>query len=155
MDHDTPLEVVLGVSAAEKMEEMGGARRDLTERKKYPTTSDLCYFLPLANIQSLHVIHACELPADFWSEMLGRVDGLRYMKLSNGPMPDLSLLSSTARNPKKYPGRRRVRGPYPEHLFVPALEELEFHDITFVAAEGNDMSQKSLFSTLSTRYGHD
>ena len=146
--HDIPLEVILGLSKPEETEEMEETK-DLTEHDIHRIMSDICCSLPLTNVQSLHVIQP-EFASVIWTKILGCLDGLRYMKLSDACMPDLSILSSTAA--ENLNGQRsRDHGATPGHIFVPALEELELYRIMFIPECG--MSEQALVDALSTRKG--
>ena len=148
-----PLRIFLGGVQDEDTEEMELSRSDAQR-----IMSDICCSLPLTNIQSLHVLHPWELPSNIWKGMLGRMDSLRYMQLSYGLLPDLSLLFLATRESDKNPGGQ----PIPDqdvtsgHKFVPALEELELYRITFVPDHTplrSGMSQTSFLDALSTRKG--
>lgn len=97
-----------------------------------------------------------KFPSVIWSEMLGCLDGLRYMKLSDGTMPNLSMLFPATHEPKEdstgKPGHDQ--DPALCRVLAPALEELELENISFVPnSVAQYWSQKSLFDALSTRKG--
>jgi hypothetical protein len=112
--------------------------------------SDICCSIPLTNVQSLHVIDPL-FPPGFWRKMLGHLQDLRYLELSNGGMPDLaSVLSVTdliahegVENLDGHASSDRDR----DHMLVSRLEELELYKITFSTRDPQDC----LFDALSTR----
>ena len=112
--------------------------------------SDICCSIPLTNVQSLHVIDLLFAPG-FWRKMLGHLQDLRYLKLSNGDMPDLaSVLSVTdlsphegVENPDGHASSDRGR----DHMLVSRLEELELYQVKF----GTRDLQDCLFDALSAR----
>ena len=117
----------------------------------------ICCSMPLSHIQSVHVIKP-PLPVAFWTDILGCLPHLRYLKLSEGFMPEIaSILSLSPHNTADQDGLGD-RGR--DHIFVPTLEELELDKITFSAAvnivTGNDIpfetsDFQSLSDALSTR----
>ena len=119
---------------------------------------DICCSLPLTNVQSLHIISP-DFSPNLCKDILGRLDALRYMKLSCDPMPDLSLLSLAVPESNENPSMQHVpdRDPTSGHMFVPVLEELELHEISFIpddpSVQSDFMSQRSFFDALSTRKG--
>ena len=143
--HSIPLKITLG----EDNEELEG----VTESDKHRIMSDICCSLPFTNVQTLHVTQP-EFPPAIWKEILRHLDGLHHMRLSDGCMPDLSILSHVANEPKENPGGKLTHDQ-DRHIFVPALEELVLCGISFIRDDatphGAHMSQSSLFGTLSTR----
>ena len=145
--HKIPLKITFG----EEDEEM-----EMAEGDKHCIISDICCSLPLKNLQSLNVLFPCQFSADLWRGVLRDLDGLRYMKLSYGGMPDLSDLFLAAHESRESPGVQPTLDQHPtsRHIFIPALEELELQQITFthdnVQRQGV-MSKRSLFNALSTR----
>ncbi|KAF8555346.1 hypothetical protein OG21DRAFT_1507762 [Imleria badia] len=87
--------------------------------------SDICCSMPLTHLQSIHVFHPPTSSA-FWMRTFGHLQDLRYIKLSQGDMPELaSLLYDDCAEDQD--------GRTPNQIFAPALEELEVVDITFAA----------------------
>ncbi|KAF8138933.1 hypothetical protein EV363DRAFT_1445705 [Boletus edulis] len=89
-------------------------------------------FVPLMDVQSLHVINPPVLPA-IWRSALGHLQDLRYLKLSSGDLPDLapvlSLTDITTSEGAEDQGGHTNRSP--DRMLAPALEELELDDIFF------------------------
>ena len=112
--------------------------------------SNICCRIPSTHIQSLHIVNPSS-SLDFWKKALDHLDGLRRLKLSDGLMPKClaSLLALTAEGRAEDQHDPRVR-----HTFVPALEELELHLMTFRSKSrpsGKIISEKALLGALSTR----
>ncbi|KAF8550384.1 hypothetical protein OG21DRAFT_1487807 [Imleria badia] len=115
--------------------------------------SDICCSIPLTKVQSAEVI-VPPFPLAFWRKTLGHLPALRYLKLSQGDLPDLaSILSLSPPDCTNEDGRSN-RGP--DRVIVPALEELELYEISCPllppAADSNPNVQ-SLYDALSTRAG--
>ncbi|KAF8138947.1 hypothetical protein EV363DRAFT_1315259 [Boletus edulis] len=91
---------------------------------------DISTFVPLMDVQSVHVIHPPVLPA-IWRSALGHLQNLRYLKLSSGDLPDLapvlSLTDLTTSEGAEGQGGQTNRSP--DWMLAPALEELELDDI--------------------------
>ena len=119
---------------------------------------DIHCSLSLTNIQSLHISAINFLSPNIYRDILGYVDALQYMKLSDGYIPELSLRCLAVPESNENLGRQHIpdQDPTSGHTFVPALEELELESIMF-AAEHTSLqgvvSQRSLIDTLSTRKG--
>lgn len=114
--------------------------------------SHICCAIPWSNVQSVHVIDPPSSQA-FWVHVLGHLQGLRYIKLSKGHMPNLaSVLSVT---PRDYTESYSDRGRNQE--FIPELEELELYDIVFRTTQKGDIDPlkvtgvRSLCDALATR----
>ena len=106
---------------------------------------DICCSIPSTYVQILHVINPPFAISDnFWRSTLGHLHGLRYIKLSNSNMPDLSLLTLYADRP--------VEALH--HMLIPGLEELELYCITFSPEDNwSDeiiSDEQSLLDVLST-----
>ena len=119
--------------------------------------SEICSLMPLANVWSAHVIDPPFSPA-FWRRLLGRLQELRYLKLSSGRMPDLVSVLSLAdidthkgwENQVEHPGGDRGT----DHVLVPHLDELDLYYITFSPTGDSDLpgiTEYHLFDALSTR----
>ena len=115
--------------------------------------SDICCSVPLTHVQSVHAVNP--LSSAFWSKMLAQLQGLRYLKLSQGYMPDLgTLLSPTShRDATDQGGCYGDRAP--DRVLVPALEELELDDLVISRRSESDMQyipcMTSLRNSLSSR----
>ena len=109
---------------------------------------DICCSIPSTHVQTLHVIDP-PLPSDFWRKTLGHLRGLRYMKLSDGCVPDLVSLLAILETPNLHVASNHDLAQ--DREFVPALEELELYRIRFRFMDEDSLSQKSLPDTLSTR----
>ncbi|KAF8119732.1 hypothetical protein EV363DRAFT_1461222 [Boletus edulis] len=108
-----------------------------------------CCPVPFPNIESIHV-HRPPHSSAFWMHVLGRLQGLRYLKLSDGNMPPplASLLSLAAHDGTESDTEHPDQGG--NQTFAPALEELEFQKIVFsTTRKGADV--QSLLDALSTR----
>ncbi|KAF8138939.1 hypothetical protein EV363DRAFT_1315243 [Boletus edulis] len=113
--------------------------------------SDICCSIPLTNVQSVHVVNP-PFSSRFWREILEHLEDLRYLKLSDGCMPDLaSMLSVT------HCGLTTNQEQHDNGGVVPGLEELELCDITFLPVLDDDADSpkaadvQSLCDALSTR----
>lgn len=89
---------------------------------------------------------------------MGRLQDLRYMKLSNGILPDLTVFACTELTvPDGAEGDGGLDpGDYPSHVLVPALEELELEWITLSPGAdrrlgGPGISYQRFLNVLSTR----
>ncbi|KAF8555350.1 hypothetical protein OG21DRAFT_911422 [Imleria badia] len=112
--------------------------------------SDICCSMPLTYLQSVHIFQPPTSSA-FWTRTFGHLQDLRYIKLSQGDMPELAAIL--------YNDCTEIWGERtPDQIFAPRLEELELYDITFAAsppeydimgALGTDL--QSLQDALSTR----
>ena len=80
----------------------GEERGETTKSDKHRIMSNICCSLPLTDIQTLHVTKP-EFPSAIWNEILGHLGRLRYMKLSDGWMPDLSMLRTQLWAAYSYP----------------------------------------------------
>ena len=99
--------------------------------------SDICRSIPLTHLQSVHV---CDPPisSNFWMRTFGHLQNLRYIKLSQGSMPELaSLLDDHCTDAS-------------DQIFAPGLEELELENITFTT-DWDAFSLQSLEDAVSTR----
>ncbi|KAF8555400.1 hypothetical protein OG21DRAFT_1496349 [Imleria badia] len=119
--------------------------------------SDVCCSLPLTNVETVRVIEP-PVSSTFWRKILGHLPNLRYLKLSEGRMPDLaSVLSLTHHGDTEKEGGYTDRGP--GRVLAPILEELELEDIDFFSSslpEGLTMDPptadvQSLIGALSSR----
>ncbi|KAF8437157.1 hypothetical protein L210DRAFT_3547026, partial [Boletus edulis BED1] len=93
---------------------------------------DISSIVPLMDVQSLHVICPPVSPAT-WRTALGHLQGLRYLKLSFGDLPDLAPVLSLT-DPTTSEGAEGQSGHTnrsPDRMLAPALEELELHRISF------------------------
>jgi hypothetical protein len=109
--------------------------------------SDICCSMPLTHLQSLHVV-APPTSSAFWMRTFGHLRDLRHIKLGQGSMPELaSLLYGECTENRA--------GHTPNHIFAPALEELQVYEIMFAADPptldtlGTDLL--SLQDAISTR----
>ena len=103
----------------------------------------ICRSMPLSHVQNVHVLNP-PLFLSFRTDVVGRLQNLRSLRLSDGSMPDLvSVLSLPPPN---------CVDPGQTPIFAPALEELIFHKISFWTAVKNDMTRllESLRNALST-----
>ncbi|KAF8437276.1 hypothetical protein L210DRAFT_3547341 [Boletus edulis BED1] len=114
-------------------------------------------FVPLVDVQSLHVINPPVLPA-IWRSALGHLPDLRYLKLSSGDLPDLapvlSLTDITTSEGAEDQGGHTNRSP--DRMLAPALEELELDDIFFWKRTKKDkcpVDVQALCDALATRKG--
>ncbi|KAF8437278.1 hypothetical protein L210DRAFT_3547373 [Boletus edulis BED1] len=114
-------------------------------------------FVPLMDVQSLHVINPPVLPA-IWRRALGHLPDLRYLKLSSGDLPDLasvlSLTDITTSEGVEDQGGHTNRSP--DRMLAPALEELELDDIFFWKRTKKDkcpVDVQALCDALATRKG--
>ncbi|KAF8555355.1 hypothetical protein OG21DRAFT_1483910 [Imleria badia] len=82
--------------------------------------SNICCSIPFADLQSIHIIRPPS--SSFWRRLLGHFEELQYLKLSNGPMPDLVPALSPARADQA-----------PVRVLAPALKKLVLFDILFSA----------------------
>ena len=119
--------------------------------------SEICAFMPLANVHSAHVIHPPFSPA-FWRKLLGRLQELRYLKVSFGMMPDLASVLSLADIDTHKGWENQVehadgdRGT--DHVLAPDLDELNLYYITFPQTDDPNLpgiTEYRLFDALSTR----
>ena len=118
--------------------------------------SDICCSIPLTHVQSVHVLRP-PISSTFWTRALGDLQGLRYIKLSQGNIPELaSVLRLTPHDPAEKQGGHADRGS--NRIFAPALEELELYEIEFsTEPPERDMDilatnvVRSLCDALSTR----
>ena len=69
--------------------------QSMTTRDRDRIASDVCCLVPLTKVQSVHLITP-PYPSVFWSETLGRLYDLRYLKLSHSYMLDPSSLPHLA-----------------------------------------------------------
>lgn len=116
---------------------------------------DICCSLPLTNVYGLYVDYP-PLSSAFWRKLLGYFSRLRYLKLSQGDMPDLASILSVTHH-----GDMENQGEYvdgcPDSMFVPVLEELELDSIKFLPQlPAHDMDKpttdvQSLYDALSAR----
>ncbi|KAF8437297.1 hypothetical protein L210DRAFT_3547425 [Boletus edulis BED1] len=104
---------------------------------------DISSFVPLMDVQSLHVIYPPVSPAT-WRTALGHLQDLRYLKLSSGDLPDLapvlSLTDSTTFEGAE--GQSGHTNRSPDRMHAPALEELELHRISFQKRSKKDMDKR-------------
>ncbi|KAF8559918.1 hypothetical protein OG21DRAFT_1492356 [Imleria badia] len=113
--------------------------------------SNILFALPLAQVQSVHVLRPPFSPA-FWRKSLAHLQDLRYIKLSNGFVPDLaSVLYSTAHGDAN---QDATGDQDSNHILAPRLEELELCDIVFSPGGHSDLlkpaiTQRCLFDALS------
>lgn len=118
-----------------------------TKTKKVDIISDICCCMPLTNVRRVHIVTP-PFPSSFWSKTLGHLSDVRYLKLSQGYMPDLAPVLSLV--PYVYTENQ-------DRLLAPALEVLELYDITFSSpldSEGDVPSAadvQSLYDALSSR----
>jgi len=122
--------------------------------------SDICCSIPWTNVQTVHVLNP-PFSSTFWNKTLGHFQGLRYLKLSCGNMPDLaSALSVTGLTPHDHTeneGGYADRGP--DRLLAPVLEELELRRILLLPRMEDRTTcvpiadAQSLYDALSTRKG--
>ncbi|KAF8555387.1 hypothetical protein OG21DRAFT_1496338 [Imleria badia] len=115
----------------------------------------ICCAIPLSEVHSVHVICPAFYPTIWW-DILGRLQGVRYIKLGKVDITDLVLMFS--RGPRDYmenQAEHANRGQ--SEIFAPALEELEFYDVVFSTALEEDMdplkvtSVQNLCDALATR----
>ncbi|KAF8433056.1 hypothetical protein L210DRAFT_427098 [Boletus edulis BED1] len=118
---------------------------------------DICCSMPLSNVQNLLVINPPFSPA-FWRRMLGHIQEVRYIKLTSGNMPDLSVLSHTdltaLENEQNRVGVTGDQGQ--DRVLAPRLEDLVLECITFLSEGDSDQEEPAitrhcLFDALSTR----
>jgi hypothetical protein len=93
--------------------------------------------------------------------MLGHLEDLRYLTLSNGGMPDLasvlSLSNPTTHEDEVNQGGRTPNNQARDRILIPRLEGLELDQISFSLpgsqsdTAGFVISQRRLFEALSTR----
>ncbi|KAN0097114.1 hypothetical protein V8E55_001560 [Tylopilus felleus] len=131
-------------------------RQPISDRMHF--LNRICYSMPLSHVQSVHVLDP-PLSVASWKEALGRLPSLRHLKLSEGFMPNLaSILSLPPHNFTENKDGHAFQGP--DHVFAPALQELELDSISFSAAvisDGNSdipfgvTDYQSLSDALSTR----
>ena len=126
--------------------------------------SNICSVMPLTHVQRLHVIDP-PFCAEFWSEMLGYLPGLRSLKLGGGLMPDLaSALRSRTADKHLVNQNGHASGDRDAcDMLAPALEELELECIQFLDRSKlrgmNDWRREpaadiqSLYAALSSRKG--
>ncbi|KAF8555348.1 hypothetical protein OG21DRAFT_1496310 [Imleria badia] len=114
---------------------------------------NIVFALPLTHVQSVHVLRPPFSPA-IWRRMLAHLKDLRYIKLSDGFVPDLaSALYFTAH----VDANQDATGDRDSnHIVAPRLEELELCDIIFSSGGDPDMrtpaiTQRWLFHALSAR----
>ena len=103
----------------------------ITINNKVCVVGDICCSVPSTHVQTLHVVNpSFAISYDFWRKTLGHLDGLWYMKLSYGCMPDLASLLTL---PADSVGEDATSDHdlTPSHIFAPRLEELELYCITF------------------------
>ena len=121
--------------------------------------SGICCSIPLTDVQSLHVIDPL-FPPVFWRKMLGHLPDLRYIKLSDGNMPDLASVLSvpdlTAHEGVENQGGHATSDRDQDRILVSRLDELELYRITFSPGGDSDMpdlaiTRRCLFDALSTR----
>ncbi|KAF8123766.1 hypothetical protein EV363DRAFT_1546338 [Boletus edulis] len=126
--------------------------------------SDICSSMPLSNVQTLSIVRPWFSPA-FWRRILRQLQDVRYITLSGGDMPDLSVLSLTDHTAHDSEGEdvqnhgglaSGDRGQ--SHILAPRLEELELEDVSFLPDDGSNLSghaitRRCLFDALSTRQG--
>ncbi|KAF8559422.1 hypothetical protein OG21DRAFT_1480767 [Imleria badia] len=121
--------------------------QSITLNDKDRVISDICCSVPLIDVHRVHAIRP-PFSSALWRKILGHLQDLRYLKLSEGGMPDLaSILSLPSHG-------------YPENegIFAPALEQLELYKIQFTPKPppGRDMDTlatdvQSLYDALSSR----
>ncbi|KAF8416790.1 hypothetical protein L210DRAFT_3581717 [Boletus edulis BED1] len=118
---------------------------------------DISSFVPLMDVQSVHVINPPVLPA-IWRSALGHLPNLRYLKLSSGDLPDLapvlSLTDLTTSEGAEGQGGHTNRSP--DRMLAPALEELELHGFSFRKRFIKDkcpVDVQALCEALATREG--
>lgn len=115
-DCDIPLQVILNLHRWSP----SGHDYDLTI---HTAISGVCCSLPLTNVQSLHVIDPSSASA-FWSKILGHLQGLRYLKLTEGWLPDLATVLSAAHDDDTEDQRERDDQQGSERIVAPALVEV-------------------------------
>ncbi|KAF8423175.1 hypothetical protein L210DRAFT_3570315 [Boletus edulis BED1] len=120
---------------------------------------DVSSFVPLMDVQSVHVINPPVLPA-IWRSALGHLQDLRYLKLSSGNLPDLApVLSLTALTTSEgTEGQGGHTNRNPGRMLAPTLEKLELHGISFWKRSKKDMDKhpvdlQALCDALTTRKG--
>ncbi|KAF8555580.1 hypothetical protein OG21DRAFT_1507596 [Imleria badia] len=86
--------------------------------------NEICCSVPLIHLQSVHVSKP-PTSSDFWMRTFGHLQDLRYIKLSQGDMPELASLLYD------YGDTENQGGHALNQIFAPALEELELEDIMF------------------------
>ncbi|KAF8433005.1 hypothetical protein L210DRAFT_3633277 [Boletus edulis BED1] len=118
---------------------------------------DISTFVPLMDVQSLHVIKPPVLPA-IWRSALGQLQDLRCLKLTSGDLPDLApmlcLTDLTTSEGAEGQGGRTNRNP--DRMLAPALEELELCNISFWKRTKKDkcpVDVQALCDSLATRKG--
>ncbi|KAG6373827.1 hypothetical protein JVT61DRAFT_5974 [Boletus reticuloceps] len=121
--------------------------------------SDISSFVPLTNVQSVHVVTPQFSPAsNFWRNMSKYLPDVRYIKLSDGFMPNLestlSVTDLTAHEGAESQGGHADQDP--DRILAPALEELVIHSIMFTGRPkspcyADQMDLQSLFDVLATR----
>ncbi|KAF8433049.1 hypothetical protein L210DRAFT_3763759 [Boletus edulis BED1] len=118
---------------------------------------DIASFVPLMDVQSVHVINPPVLPA-IWRSALGHLPNLRYLKLSSGDLPDLapvfSLTDITTSEGAEGQGGHTNQSP--DRMLAPALEELELHGFSFRKRLKKDkcpVDVQALCEALATREG--
>ncbi|KAF8437305.1 hypothetical protein L210DRAFT_3547485 [Boletus edulis BED1] len=118
---------------------------------------DISSFVPLMDVQSVHVINPPVLPT-IWRSALGHLQNLRYLKLSSGDLPDLapvlSLTDLTTSEGAEGQGGRTNRNP--DRMLAPALEELELCNISFWKRTQKNkcpVDVQALCDALATRKG--
>ena len=116
---------------------------------------DICCSIPSAHVQALYAIGPPVAEPDFWRRTLGHLRGLRYMKLSDGYMPDLAPLlalppDESSVTPKGHgtSGCDLTR----DYKLATTLKELQLCRIYgFESMDENKTYQKSLLDVLSIR----
>ena len=115
--------------------------------------SDICCSITLPNVETVGVIKP-PFSSAFWRKVFGHLPNLRYLKLSEGRMPDLaSILSFIPR------GDMENESGHPGCVLAPVLEVLELENIGFSASsEGltiglpaSNHDVQSLVDALSSR----
>ena len=117
--------------------------------------SKICSSIPLTDVQSLHVINP-PFSSAFWRKILGLLPNLRYLKLSQGCMPDLAPVLFLTPHDYMENGGYTDRGP--AQVLAPVLDQVELYDILFLALGGVTMDSpaadaQSLFDALCSRKG--
>ncbi|KAF8420288.1 hypothetical protein L210DRAFT_3562991, partial [Boletus edulis BED1] len=121
---------------------------------------DICSSMPLSNVETLSVQQPTFSPV-FWKRLLRQLQDVRYITLSRGYIPDLSVLTdhtthdSEGEDVQNHGGLASGdRGQ--SHVLAPKLEELELKYITFLPHDGSNLPEPAitcgrLFEALSTR----
>ncbi|KAF8555378.1 hypothetical protein OG21DRAFT_913352 [Imleria badia] len=113
-------------------------------------TTDICCSIPLSHVQSVHVL-CPPLSLGFWSDILGRLQGVRYIKLGEGDMTNLALTLSGDR-------RTRTENQHADRgqILAPVLKELVLYNTPIFVSILTDVtdaenSVQSLCDALAIR----